>query len=322
MRRSCSIIAVVLVAACRGDEPSDVITATGTVEVVEVDVAPLVPARVLRVVRDEGDVVQQGDTLATLTQATLRADIEGRRARLAAAEAQLRDLLAGARPAERERAEAELRSAEAEAARTAADLRRLTPLAAQGTVSAQQLEAARTAATTAGARRDGARQALTLVREGTRPDRVQAARAEVASARAALGAGEATAADLVLLAPVGGVVASRNAEPGEVVGAGQGALTVAQVSRPFVRVYVGQGELPHVRVGTAVTGVLDELPGREFSGRVVAVSTRAEFTPRVALTEDERRDLLFGVKVDFTDTTGMLKAGLPITVRIPRPPSR
>lgn len=311
-------LAGLLLAGCGGGEAPDAITATGTLEVVEVDVSPLVPARVVRVVRDEGDVVQQGDTLATLTQATLGSDIAGRRARLAAAEATLRDLQAGARPAERARAAAELRVAEAEATRTAAELRRVTPLAEAGTVSRQQLDAARAAASGAASRRDAARDALRLVQEGTRPERVQAARAEVAAARAALGGAEATAADLVLLAPVPGVIASRNAEPGEVLGAGMGALTLAQVTRPYVRVYVGPEELPFVRVGAAVTGTLDGMPERAFSGRVVAVSTKAEFTPRVALTEDERRDLLFGVKVDFADSTGMLKAGLPITVRIPR----
>ena len=40
----------------------------------------------------------------------------------------------------------------------------------------------------------------------------------------------------------------------------------------------------------------------------------AEFTPRVALTEKERADLLFGVKVALTDTTGLLQPGLPATV--------
>lgn len=313
-----ALAGLLLAAACGGGEAPDVIAATGTLEVVEVDVSPLVPARVVRVVRDEGDMVQQGDTLATLTQATLGSDIAGRRARLAAAEATLRDLEAGARPAERARATAELRALEAEATRTASELRRVTPLAEAGTVSQQQLDAARAAANAAASRRDAARDARRLLEEGTRPERIQAARAEVAAARAALGGAEATAADLVLLAPVDGVIASRNAEPGEVVGAGQSALTVAQGTRPYVRVYVGPGDLPFVRVGAAVTGTLDEMPDRRFAGRVVAVSTKAEFTPRVALTEDERRDLLFGVKVDFDDTTGMLKAGLPVTVRIPR----
>ena len=59
------------------------------------------------------------------------------------------------------------------------------PLAEHGTVSRQTLDAARAAADAAAGRREAARQALQLLREGTRPERVQAARAEVASARAA-----------------------------------------------------------------------------------------------------------------------------------------
>jgi HlyD family secretion protein len=46
----------------------------------------------------------------------------------------------------------------------------------------------------------------------------------------------------------------------------------------------------------------------------VAINDKAEFTPRVALTEEERADLLFGVKVELADTTGVLKPGLPATV--------
>jgi hypothetical protein len=46
---------------------------------------------------------------------------------------------------------------------------------------------------------------------------------------------------------------------------------------------------------------------------VAALATAAEFTPRVALTEKERADLLFGVKLELRDDTGRLKAGLPAT---------
>ena len=51
-----------------------------------------------------------------------------------------------------------------------------------------------------------------------------------------------------------------------------------------------------------------------MSGAPVAIATRAEFTPRVALTEKERADLLFGVKVELTDTASVAKPGLPVTV--------
>jgi HlyD family secretion protein len=47
----------------------------------------------------------------------------------------------------------------------------------------------------------------------------------------------------------------------------------------------------------------------------VAINPKAEFTPRIALTERERADLLFGVKVALSDTTRALKPGLPVTVR-------
>lgn len=296
--------------------PTDRVEGTGTLEVIEVDVAPMVPARVLRVWREEGDAVRAGDTLVTLTQSTTRADVDARRARLAAAEAQLRDLLAGATQPEIARAEAELRAADAEAARSQQDLERLVALENSGGVTRQHLDAARTTAALAAARRDAARDALQLVRQGARPERVSAARAEVNNARAALSASEQAAHDLVLTAPIGGVVLLRNAEPGEVLNAGTPAMTIGELRRPYVRVYVNQRALPFVRLGAPATATLDGMPERPFTGRVVAISPRAEFTPRVALTEEERADLLFGVKIAFDDTTGALKPGLPVTVRI------
>lgn len=49
---------------------------------------------------------------------------------------------------------------------------------------------------------------------------------------------------------------------------------------------------------------------------MTSIATEAEFTPRVALTERERADLLFGVKLEILDTTGTFKPGLPATVTI------
>jgi HlyD family secretion protein len=49
---------------------------------------------------------------------------------------------------------------------------------------------------------------------------------------------------------------------------------------------------------------------------VVAINPQAEYVTRTALTEDERADLLFGVKVAITDPGGRFKPGLPVTVRL------
>ena len=309
-----SLVALLIAAgACRPEDDASI--AMGTVEVVEVDVAPMIPARVLEVRVNEGDLVKAGDTLVTLTQANIQPDIEGRRARLRAAEAQLRDLQAGARPAQLDRAEAELRLAEAEANRTANDVARFTPLAKDGSISDQQFEGVRTAAATAAARRDAARESVRLLREGARPDQVRGARAEVEAARAALAGAVQTASDLTLTAAVTGIVTGRNAEPGEILAPGEAAVTIGNVGAPYARVYVDQRLLPQLSIGDSVTATLDAFPDRRIAGRIVALNDRAEFTPRVALTEDERADLLFGVKVELSGGDGLLKAGLPIAVR-------
>ncbi len=307
------MLAIASIAACRNGDDDPV--AMGTIEVVEVDVAPMAPGRVTKVWVDEGDQVRPGDTLVTLTQATLAPDIEGRRARVAAAQARLRDLEAGARPAQLDRAEAELRVAEAEAARTAKDLERFTPLASDGAISERQFDSVRTLAATAEARRDAARESVRLLREGARANEIGAARAEVEVARAALDAAIQTAGDLTLVATDAGLVTGRHVEPGEILAAGEPAVTIGSVGTPWARVYVDQRLLPQLHVGDTVTASLDAFPDRRFTGHIVALNDRAEFTPRVALTEDERADLLFGVKVDLVDRDGMLKAGLPVSVR-------
>jgi len=311
--RNWSWLLLVPVAACRAPGDSGP-RFTGTVEVRELDVAPQVPARVMRVLVDEGAAVRAGDTLVVLTQSTTRADLAQREARVRAAEAALREAVAGARPREIDRATADLRVAEAEAARAERDRDRMRPLATSGTLSRQAFDAVEAAAATAAGRLDAAREAVQLLREGTRPERLQAARAEVASARAALAATEAVAQDLVLTAPVDGTVLSRNAEPGELLPAGQSALTLGQTDEPYVRVYVSTQLLPQVRQGQPAMARLDGYPDRPIEGRVVAISPQAEFTPRIALTEQERADLVFGVKVALTDTTGLLRPGLPATV--------
>ena len=133
-----TLLAIVAITACRA-QPSSTIEATGSLELVEVDITPQVPSRVAKVWRQEGDRVKAGDTLLTLTQSTLPGDILAQQAGVAMAQAQLSDLIAGPRPAETATADANARAAEAEATKTAQDLARFTPLTAKGDISQQHV---------------------------------------------------------------------------------------------------------------------------------------------------------------------------------------
>ncbi|MDO8501559.1 MAG: efflux RND transporter periplasmic adaptor subunit [Gemmatimonadaceae bacterium] len=316
MKRVFWLVAVALAGCSRAG--SDSIVANGTLEIVEMDIAPLMTARVDRVLVQDGDSVRAGDTLVVLSQPTSAADIQQRAARVAESTAGLGEVERGARAPEIARAEAELQGLEAEAKRLSDDATRARRLYAAGAISQQQMEAAVTGSRGSAARRDAARQSVILLRQGATRERVEAARAEVAGAQANLSAGRASVDALTLLAPVNGVVMSRNVEPGETVTQGQSAVTLGDVKRPWVRVYVNALDVPNVKVGSPAHAVLDGLPGRSFNGRVVAINRKAEFTPRVALTEEERADMTFGVKVEFEDASGALRPGLPVTVTIPR----
>src|SRR4029079_14681942 len=92
------------------------------------------------------------------------------------------------------------------------------------------------------------------------------------------------------------------------------AVSLGDPLHPWVRVYVDAPTLASIHVGDSAHVIV---PGgdRRLTARVAAIATRAEFTPRVAPTEKERADLLFGVKLDVIDSTGNAKPGLPVEVR-------
>ena len=262
---------------------------SGTVEIREVQLASLASGRLARLLKDEGDSTRPGDTVAVLEQPGLDALIAQRRAQAHAAAFRVNEVVA----------------ARADSARAANDLARAEPLRAQGIVSQQQYDALRTAAAAAAARVAAMR----------------AAPSESAAAAAALAAALAIRDELTVVAPENGVVLTRYVNPGEALTSGAPVVSLGLVHRPWIRAYVGDLAIARVQRGDAVTVRLDGYD-RSFSGRIVEVASRAEFTPRAALTERERADLVFGIKVelDSGDVGGRLKAGMPVTLDVPLRP--
>ncbi len=312
-----AVLLLLLAAASGCGRDDDRATAfPGTVEVDESDAAPLVAGRIVSVRVDEGDSVHTGDTLAVLTQSAIPATLEDRRARLAAARARLEDLRRGSRSAELDRAAADLAAAEADADRTARELARADQLVKNGVIPQQEFDRAQTLAETSARRRDAARATLQLAREGTRDDQVRAAEAEVRSAEALFKGATADVSELAVLAAVDGVVLGRHADPGEVVAAGTPLVTIGEVAHPWVRVYLPAKIVVGLPRGSSATVIRAGGTAAEgFTGRLGAVSAKAEFTPRAALTEEERADLLFASRVELDHPPATVRPGLPVTVR-------
>jgi len=278
----------VSVTAC--DRAASTLTISGTIEIRDIQVAPLTAGRLERLLKDEGDTVHRGDTVAVLSQPGLDALIGQRRAQARAAAARVE----------------EVQAAQADSARAANDLARSEPLRRENIISQQQYDALKAAAAAAAAR-------LAAVR---------AAPSDSAAASAAVAVALATRDELTVVAPADGIVLTRYAEPGEVLVAGTPIVSVGLVHRPWIRAYVGDRFIGRLKLGQPATIRVDAYRGQAFQGRVVEIGSTAEFTPRVALTERERADLVFGIKVEPADRDagGKLKAGMPVTLDLPLAP--
>lgn len=298
------------------DGSNDGVRGSGTIEFDEVDVGSLAGGRVVALFSDEGDVVESGDTLALLKEPEVEAAVSMRAAEVARAEAVWRDLVAGPRRQEIEAAVAEMEASGAELQSAESELKRVEGLFDAELISDLRVDQARAARDAALARRSAAEERLALLRAGYRTEQILAASRDVEAARARYDAAVDLADELVVRAPIAGVVLVRPVEPGELVAAGATLFTLGNPDSLWMRVYIPAPRIVAVKLGQTARVEVDGLPGRIFEGRVVEIATRAEFTPRAALTEEERANLVFGVKISLKPSGGVLKPGLPADATI------
>ncbi|MGZ3517290.1 MAG: HlyD family secretion protein [Vulcanimicrobiaceae bacterium] len=143
------------------------------------------------------------------------------------------------------------------------------------------------------------------------------AQGQLAQARAALGLAEDQVRETRITAPFDGYVISHNVEVGDLIGPGSAVMTIGDLTHPYVYVYVSETDVPRIKTGMRADVAVDGLPGRTFTGNVTQTGTTAEFTPENVQTKEQRIEyLVFRIRIQFTDTTGTLKPGLPVDATI------
>lgn len=234
-------------------------------------------------------------------------------------------------------AEAELAKQEAAYRIAAFDRDAYTRLAATGAVSERKGKEAsstadqQTAAVAAARKRvDSARGALLVAKASlTNPSirasqaganrrqiaaqqkEVASANAKVEQARAQLSEAQANRKDLSIVAPFSGTVATRTAEPGEVVAAGTSIVTMLDLSKVYLRGFVPEGEIGRVKIDQPARIYLDSNPNQPLEAYVTRIDPEATFTPENTYFRDERVKQVVGVKLQLKAGTGFAKPGMP-----------
>ena len=111
--------------------------------------------------------------------------------------------------------------------------------------------------------------------------------------------------------PVSGTVIAKYAEAGEVTSSGKALYKIADLSELNLRAYVTGVQLPTIKLGQQVKVMIDqgEKKYKEYTGNIIWISDKAEFTPKTIQTKEERANLIYAIKVKVKND-GFLKIGM------------
>jgi HlyD family secretion protein len=271
---------------------------SGTVEADEVHVASRYGGRVVGLHAQEGDTLRAGQLIVELDATELRARYEH-------AEARLAELEHGPRPADIAAAKSEWEALVAQVDLAVADEKRANELFEQKVNSAHDRDQATSRSRQITQSADAAKKRYDLLVEGTRPEQIAQARAQLAEIDTQL-------REMRVVAPTNVVLEVLNVKVGDVLPANREVATLLMPVL-WVRVYVPEPWLGRIQVGQTVTVGTDS--SREmFTGIVEQISRQAEFTPRNVQTVADRIRQVFGVKVRLPSDTSKLRAGMSVDV--------
>lgn len=221
----------------------------------------------------EGQNVAKDAELATVTDPSLKSDVDADESKVAELRADLQTLQSGGRPAELAEMDNSLSRARLDLEREQREADSLQRLVDQQAATSEEASAAR----------DKVRQTLLEI-DGLNKRRaslvgqtdVAAAKARIDAAETALKLARERAAQAVLHAPIAGVVYELAARPGEYLAVGGPVANIGLTDRLRVRVYVDEPELGRVSEGERVTITWDALPGKSWHGSVERMPDRIQ----------------------------------------------
>ncbi len=114
-----------------------------------------------------------------------------------------------------------------------------------------------------------------------------------------------------IIAPISGTVLEKYMEQGEFATVGKPVFKLADTDHMYLRAYITSAQLRRVKIGLRVRVFADYGNGerKEYPGRVTWISAKSEFTPKTILTDDERADLVYAVKIAVKND-GYVKIGM------------
>lgn len=274
--------------------------------------------QVTEILADRGDYVSRGQTLARLNSKMLEAEMIEAQGAVAQAEARLDELRAGSRAEEIAQAEARVNNAQSAVVESVSDLDLITKrvernqrLQAEGAIARDRLDeilnqerVAESNLEGAKARLAEAQQELAQLKSGARPQTIRQAEAELTQARGRLQLIAAQLEDTEIVAPVDGIIATRNAQVGQVTSNSESLFSIIENGKLELRLKVPETLIGQIDTDKKVRIISNVNPNLQILGKVKEIDPVIDDNSRLAT-----------VKIDLPGGTN-LKPGMFLRANI------
>jgi HlyD family secretion protein len=288
----------------------------GYIEGDEIQLASSQGGRLIARHVERGAQVKTGDPLFALEQDSEVAAAREAESRLAQSRAQAENLTKGKRAQEIAVIEGQIAQARAQLKLSESQLARTRELRKEEVVSQAQLDDAVSSRDRDAARVRELNAQLATARLAARQDEIEAGKAQVAAAEAALSQAQWRLGQKAVVAPADGLILDTLYEIGEWVPPGAPVLTLLPPGQVKLRFFVPEAARAALKLGSAVMASCDGC-SKGYKATINFIATDAEFTPPVIYSEHARSKLVYLVEARFAPEDALqLHPGQPVDVRV------
>ncbi len=265
-----------------------------------------------------GDPVASNAPLFTLERENELAARRQAEQQLESALARVENMKTGKRAPEVQSVEEQLRQAMAARELSGANFKRQESLFKSGFISSAALDDVRMRLKSDDALVEQLKAAVATAKlSAGRPDEIRAAQADADAARQALAQADWRLGQRAIVAPLAGRVNDTYFVVGDFVPAGSPVVSLLPAANVKVRFYVPEPMLGRLSPGQAVSFTCDSC-GAPMSATISFIADRAEFTPPVLYSKENRAKLVFLVEArPATEVAAKLNPGQPVDVTMP-----
>ena len=317
---------ITLLSGCTSS--SNKLTFSGSVECNEISLSNEVSGKILEIYHSDGESIKKGDKIAKIDTSDLSFKLKEANANLATAQATLKDIINGSRKEEIKKAKANLEASEAVllGAKSKYDftlnnLNDVNELYIGEGATEKSLDEAKQAVDLASSnykslqkQNEANKAALDLLISGATEEKIKAAKGNVDALTAKIEGINHDSSKGYIYSPIDGVIQTINYDIGEFVPISSKLTTILDLENQYVKIYIPEKYLNLISLNKELPLYSSALKNDKLLGKIVFISSSAEFTPKNVESKESKEELVFEVKIKIIKGLKVLKPGMLVDV--------